>query len=1832
MDMSRYQRQLLREDDGFVLYRGISDDGNNTVLMKVSVSTASSHERLQRLESELSLADRLESGWAAKPLALERHDGETLLLLTDGGGLPLSSSGEGAFDTGFFLSVAVSVTTALRKAHSRGVVHKDLRPANVLIDTSGKAWLTGFGKAAPVGAASEASGDLQGSQLNSLPYIAPEQTGRIKRSVDTRSDLYALGVVFYEMLTGELPFVAVDAVEWVHAHVARRPIPPHQRNDTVPPVLERIVLKLLAKRPDDRYQTAAGLEADLQRCLDSWNSTGRIDEFEVASGDAADRLRAPEGLYGRSQQIGAIRAAFDRVRTQGSTEVVLVSGPAGVGKSSVVHELRKSLAQTGSLFASGKFDQYTRDIPYATIAQAFRGLVRQILGAGDAELERWREELVEALGPNGRLMINLVPELILVIGEQPPAPELQPHEAKTRFHLVFRRFLAVFARPGRPLALFIDDVQWLDAATIELLESITVDPEVRNLLLICAYRDDEVPQQHPFNATRNAMRENLGKVEELMLGPLTPLDLEHLLADMLRSDARSVRSLARLVVDKTEGNPFFVLQFLSSMEEEGIVVFDADKGRWRWDADSIQNTRITDNVAELVASKLIRLPRLTLEAVKLLACLGSGASLATLSIVSAKSETQIAATLWEAVQARFLLRVDEGFVFAHDRVREAAYELVSEDKRPIAHVEIGRALLTSMSPAGRRERIFELIDQFGRGLQLVTSDGEREQVADLFLEAGIRAKTSVAYPSALRYFRTGLELLTPSHWDTRYDLIFALELQRAECDYLTGDHAVAADHLLELSLRARNRVDGAAVVRLRSSLYVTLGDQAKAVEVALAYLRDFGIEWSPHPTEQELRAEVAALRGLLADRPIADLVDLPRMTEPDWLAAMDVLAYTILPAILTDGNLEDLIYTQMVSLSLQHGNCDASCYAYVSIMVALGLRFGDYDSGGRFGDVGLALVDERGMNRFKTRTYTCYAAFVVPWTKPLRISEKFSRKAIQVGVAAGDLVFVVTTAQMMVSHLLVAGAELALVEEEAERFLSSARRTGFSLAADSAIGQLLLIRELRGLDGPETPGGSVLPDKMSYQQHLQDAGAQLILPLAWYWIQQMQARYVAGDYASAIEAEREARGVAVATRSFIDIAEYHFYAALIHAAACEAAAGEDRREHFEAIRRHQKQIQIWAESGPENHGNRHALVAAEVARLESRDMEALGLYEEAIRSARQYGFVQNEAMANELASRFCVERGLMTSAAAFLHNARSCYMEWGANGKVRQLDLANPGLNPEVSGKRATLGSEVQHLDMAAVVTMSQAVSGEIVLDRLVERLMTTVVEHSGAVRGLLLLAKRAEMRIVAEAMTTDEGVVVRLEGFERKLPETILSYVTRTQEVVLLDDARSADLFSSDPYVEEAASSSILCLPLVKQKQLVGVLYLENGMSSHLFTQDQVAVLQLLASQAAISLENAALFQEAQETHERARRAAEELRLSYDMIPALAWNSRPDGSMLVFNKQWHDFTGIPPSESLDSGWARSIHPDDVQKVAQKWAQALESGQAGEIEGRLIRFDGVARSFLIRATPMRDEHGNILKWYGTNTDIDDLKRVEEAQELLARAGRLTALGELTASIAHEVNQPLMAIVMNAATCLQWLSEEQLDIDEARQAAERIIRDGHRAGDVIASIRALARKSPLAMEEVDVNAMIEGVLILTHGELQRHGIKLETELDMNIGSTVGDPIQLQQVVLNLILNAVEAIGSSKSGPRRLQVRTGKSSDAHVFVAVADSGPGVDASTMDQIFDAFFTTKPGGLGMGLSICRSIVEAHGGRLWVSPNDPDGSVFSFTLKVAGSPSPSKE
>ncbi len=1559
-----------------------------------------------------------------------------MLILSDPGGTPLDCLLSEPLEVDRFLTVAIGLAAALGQAHARNLVHKDIKPANILVDANGKVWLTGFGLAVKITPQRQAFTPpliIKGSWA----YMAPEQTGRVNRFVDTRSDLYSLGITLYEILTGALPFVASDPLEWIHCHIAREPTPLRTRRRDVPKQIEAIILKLLAKTGEDRYQTAGGLEADLQRCLQSLRAQGEIDSFTLAAHDIRDRLSIPDSLYGRDRYITDALSAFERVASTGEPEIILVSGPAGIGKSSMMNELQMRLTSTSCLFASGKSDQFKLDIPYPAIATALQGLVRRLLGLSGAELERWRRQLQEALGPNGQLMVNLVPELAVIIGEQLPPPDLPPLEAQSRFHVVFRRFLAAFAQPAHPLTLFIDDLQWLDAATLELIERLAVQPQVRHLMLIGAYRDDEIRPDHRLTATLTALRNAKCRLVDLRVGPLTRDELTQLTADTLSAERGEVKPLAQLLLDKTKGNPFFVVQFLKALHDEGLLFFDTERDAWRWDTERIAAKRITDNVAELLADKLTRLPHDALDAVKHLACLGNGARLATLCLVSGRSERQMNDALAEAVRAGFVLPVDGGYTFSHDRMQEAAYTLIADGTRAATHLRIGRALLSKLPPAAVQEYIFEVVEQFGHGAVLIHSYEERAQVAQLYLSAGKRAKNSTAYASGLKYFREGRSLLHPDDWDRQYDLSFDLEICQAECEFLTGDQTAAADRLSTLAPRTRNLIDGALVARLRIALY-TLGDPNRAVDVGLSFIRDVGMEWPAHPTEGALRVEIEAMNAMLAGRPIESLVDLPRMTQPVWLAAMDVLASLIMPAKITNNNLENIVIVRMANLSLQHGNCDASSYAYSQLNVVIGVRFGDYQAGLSFGRLGCELVDACGMERFKARVYCCFSTYGLPWTKHLPACLELNRRALTMADAAGDLVFVSAVANAVVSNLLISGEPLAEVHREADEYLALARKAGFDAAADGAVSVLMLIHELRGLNS-----GDVSVDQARFEDYLERGGDATGISSAFYWRDRLQACYLLQDPAVAFEAAIKAGKFLTAHRSLLDIAEYHYYAALVQAAMCDHVPAERRQKHFDALLAHHAQIAVWAANCPENFGCRAALVAAEISRLGNKDRDALALYEEAIRLAQENGFVQNEAMANELAAGFHAARGSAVLAETSLRAALDCYGRWGAEGKTRRLRRQHPNLSDARSSRPATpsISDNLQHVDLAAVIAISQAVSSEVVFDRLVERLLVTVLAHAGAVRGMMLLPRDGEMQSAAEAVAQNGSVEVNLRYQQedvRELPESILNYVKRSHEIVILDDALMPNPYSDDRYIRGAKPRSVLCMPLLKQQQLVAVLYIENGLLPSVFTPERLLVLQIIGSQAAISIENAKLFADLKEAREQARRAEEQNQQLFDMIPALAWRATPTGVIDAINKQWTDYTGISTEEAHRGEWMRAYPGVDGQTALNQYAQLFSKGIAGTVETWLRRHDGEVRWFLHRVAPLYDARGEIVYWHGTATDIDDLKR---AQALIVSEKDLLQMN----TEVHTLTEILEALIRSVEKQIDGASAALLLKDSAAQS-------------------------------------------------------------------------------------------------------------------------------------------------------------------------------------------
>ena len=1481
MDLSAYTLAPLHQDGEFVLCRGraIASPPPHppSVLVSVLASDHPAPARLRMLEHELAFRDDLDSTWALRPIALAQYEGRQALIREDRQGESLARllakppvsrpfsghpSAEPALELGIFLRLAARLAGTLGEVHRRGIIHKDVKPANILVNlATGEAWLSGFGIASRLPRdrpAPEPPEMIAGT----LAYMAPEQTGRMNRSIDCRSDLYALGVTLYQMLTGSLPFTATEPIEWVHCHIARQPMAPGERVAKVPVPVSAIIMKLLAKTGEERYQTAAGLERDLRRCLSEWEAERRIDEFPLGEDDIPDRLLIPENLYGRSREVETLLAAFDRVVQTGLPELVLVSGYSGIGKSSVVNELQPVLVPPRALFAAGKFDQYKRDIPYSTLAQAFQNLVRPLLARSDVELDDWREALREAVGPNGQLMLDLVPELRLIIGDQAPVRELPPQDAQRRFQLVFRRFLAVFARPEHPLALFLDDLQWLDAATLDLLEDLLMHTDVRHVLLIGAYRNNEVTSTHPLMRTLDRLRGVGAPVQNVVLAPLAGEHVSELLADALHCDIERAAPLAELVLQKTAGNPFFVIQFVSALADEGLLTFDHGEARWSWDLARIHAQGYTDNVVDLMVDKLTRLPPETQMVLQRLACLGHGAEFSRVAMVHEDSEEDLRSHLQEAVRTQLVLYAEGSYRFLHDRVHEAAYSLIPEDQRAEAHLGIGRLLVANIPPEKRDEAIFEIVNQLNLGAQLITSDEEREQLAELNLAAGKRAKASSAYASALRYLTAGAAMLPEDAWERRQELAFELELQPADCEVCTGALQAAEERLAALARRAAGTVQRCAVARRRVELYTLLGAGERAVTVALECLRHVGIAWSAHPSDVETRGEYERIWSLVGAHAIEDLVNLPLMQDPDVLATLDILAKLSLPAEYVDENLVALSIFRATTLSLERGNNDIAPVSYAGMGMIASARFGDHERGYRFAKMACDLVERHGLSHFAGRVYNRYSV-VVPWTRPLLEAIEPARRGFQLAAQHGEPAFASYACRNLVSVLLARGHPLEQVEHEAGKGLAFVLPFGFYLDRVSA--PLALVRTLRG----KTATFGSLDDgrftEKSFEERATGEPARTFLE-CYYWLRKLQARFFAGDYVSALTAAEEvgrwyARSASLSLH-VVEKSEYQFFAALSHAASCQPTGSAPYDRHEEVLKTHARELRNLAASCPDNFEARATLVGAEIARLEGRERDAERLYEAAVTSARENELIHDEALANELAARFYAARSLDRIARVYLRDARDGYRQWGADGKVRQLEAQYPYLTHEqpASDPTHTVMTPVEHLDLSTVLKVSQAVQGETDLETLIAAVMRLAVEHAGAERGLLILPHGDSYRIEARATSSHDGVTIdlRQESVEASdLPRSVFQYVLRTRERVLLGGTSAATELADDEYLRRHHARSVLCIPLLKQTRLAGILYLENTLTSDVFTPGRMALLEVLASDAAISLENARLYRE---------------------------------------------------------------------------------------------------------------------------------------------------------------------------------------------------------------------------------------------------------------------------------------------------------------------------------------------------------------------------------------
>jgi predicted ATPase/transcriptional regulator with GAF, ATPase, and Fis domain len=1496
--------QELAQTEWHTLWRGRRRTDHQSVLLKLPRAATPSAADVERLAREYALLRELTMAGVPRALDFLRHDQQCCLALEDAGGEPITAR---AVDLDAFFPLALQLTTILTELHRRNITHNHLTPHGLLQHpTTGAVTLTDF-SLATISATDTPLSLLRGM----LAYSSPEQTGRMNRAPDYRSDFYALGVMFYEWLTGRLPFVSDDALELIHWHIAKLPVPPTEVNRAVPEPLAQIVMKLLAKTPEERYQSALGLQADLEVCAQAWALQRFIPPFVLGQQDVSDRFLIPRRLYGRAREVESLLRAFDRV-CGGQTALLLVAGYSGIGKTSLIEELHKPIVRQRGSFVSGKFDQVMRSQPFSALLQAFRGLARQLLGESEEQLAAWRNRLTAALGVNGGVLTEVIPEIELIVGKQPAPPALGPTEALNRFQMVFQNFVAALARPEHPLVVFLDDLQWADAATLGLLQPLLTTPDIQSLFLMGAYRDNEVDASHPLVRTLGALEAAGGALHRIALGPLELEALTALLRDVLHGTATDAAPLARLVLEKTGGNPFFVTQFLHTLHQEGYLSFDYAQRRWTYKLEAIAAAPLTDNVIDLMTRKIQRLAEPTQRALTLAACIGNTFDQDTLAIVSEQTPEAAAADLSEAVNEGLILSIadcglriaesaypttlpeaglqaesaqaaenpqsairnPQSYSFLHDRVQQAAYALIPAEWKQLVHLTVGRLLRARADLTQGDEKLFEVVHHLNLGSSLMGEEAEQLALAQLNLQAGRKAKSATAYEAALAYFQVGARLLAEQHWQSEYELALALQLEAAEGLRLCGNFDEAEAAYQALLPRARTKLDQARVYNLRMLQYENQSRYADALACGRAGLALLGVNFPDAASAQEaaLEREMETMNALLGARSIASLLELPVMTDAEMRMVLHILTTIWSSAYIAgEAALTRLISATMVRLSLEHGNTEESAYGYATHAITVGPLRGDYAACYEFGVLALRVNEQFNDSRLRAKICQQFQAHVTLWRQPLHTCLTYAQEARRSGFENGDFTYGIYGAFTETWTALVIAPDLANYVREYTPNLTLFKKLKADAVCD---GQKVMLNWARALLGETRAPLSLSDDEFDEDEYLANYRDNPFFKLH-YVAAKLHLAYLLGEHEQALAFGEQMGAIVHNLAGMIWTVLYDFWQGLTLAANYADATEDERQKYLAEMQRAQAALAVLAENCAENYLGQSLLLAAEIARVTGREVEAIALYERALHAAEAADHVQLRALANELCGKFWLQREQPRIAAVFLATAREGYAQWRAHVKVAELERRYADLlrhTAPITSTSVATGT----LDLFSVTKAAQAIAGEMDLTKLPAKLLRIAIENAGAERGQLLLVHDDEMFLHAEGWLDAAEVKVHDAvplGDAQSLPVSVVNYVRRTLESVVLAEAEDDDRFAADPYIERVQPRSVMCVPVLNQGRLSGALYLENNQLGGAFTPARIQVMQVLAAQAAIALENARLYDEMKAEATQRREAEQTLR-----------------------------------------------------------------------------------------------------------------------------------------------------------------------------------------------------------------------------------------------------------------------------------------------------------------------------------------------------------------------
>ncbi|MBE9119275.1 AAA family ATPase [Tychonema sp. LEGE 07199] len=1812
--------QTIYDGNRTLVYQAIRIHDQLPVVIKLLKNEYPSFSELVQFRNQYTIAKNLNLPGIIQTYSLEAYQNSYALVMEDFGGISLKQwveQGETSPDLSDFLQMAIDISNILYILGHHRIIHKDIKPANILINPQTKqVKLIDFSIASLLPRET-----LTISNPNALDgtlgYLSPEQTGRMNRGIDYRTDFYSLGVTFYELLAGELPFQSRDAMELVHCHIAKQPPLLHEVNPQIPQVVSSIVSKLMAKNAEDRYHSALGLKFDLEFCLSQLQESGEIENFAIGSRDLCDRFIIPEKLYGRETEIETLLQAFERVADplssggQRGAEMMLVAGFSGIGKTVVVNEIHKPIVRQHGYFIKGKFDQFNRNIPFSALVQAFRDLMGQLLSESDEKLEKWQTQILQALGDNGQVIVEVIPELEKIIGQQSPAIELSGTAAQNRFNLLFQNFIKIFTAKEHPLVIFLDDLQWADSASLQLMQLLMSESEISYLLVIGAYRDNEVSPAHPLMLTLDTVVKAGATVNTIALQPLSSESLNHLVADTLNCAPDLARPLTDLVAQKTQGNPFFATQFLKALYQDRLINFTPPTptllssplsqggqrvaaGGWQCDLVGVRAAALTEDVVEFMALQLQKLPPATQNVLKLAACIGNQFDLGTLAIISEQLATETAADLWNALQEGLILpeteiykfylgaeRRDEAenlevvnYKFLHDRVQQAAYSLIPESQEQSVHLQIGRLLLANKATSGD-EQIFALVNQLNRGLKLIES-GERETIARLNLQAGIKANTSTAYKSAVDYLLTSVQLLNSDAWESQYSLSLEISNQLALAAFLAGDFEQMEQTIDRVINHARSLLEQVTVYEIKIQALILQGQSLVAVKTALLLVEKLGIKFPANPTTPQVLLGLAETKIALLGKSIQTLENQPAMTAPNIIAVTQILAKTLSAAYISAPDLMPLMVFRKVNLFVKYGNTSLAAFTYAWYGLILCGVVRDIKTGYQFGELALKLLDKFDAKEIKCRVLFIIYYFVFCWKNHLNDTIAPLLISYQSGLETGDTEYAAWAVLISCANSYYSGHYLAEVNQKLEFYTESIAKLNQEAAElyckifHQTTLNLLGDGEAAALEGEVY----CLSQRSVEQQANSDKTG-----LFFAYTNQATLRYLFGDFALARQTLLLARQYEDGGIASPGLVVFYFYDSLTCLAELKQANPSEKHDRLKQVARNQKKMKNWAYYAPMNYQHKWCLIEAERYRTLNKLELAIEMYDRAIAGAKANEYIQEEALANELAAKFYLDWGKEKVAAGYMQEAYYCYAKWGAKAKIDDLEERYPQLLVPILQAKQNRSANVgetrlqainnlsmlhqtiqtiksssnisEALDLAAILKASQALSSEIELEKLLAALMSVVIENAGATKAVLLLLKDGNLSVETVACLKENVISMSVPlSLREEVPAAAVNYVKRTLTTVVLNNTSQND-FMSDPYLMDKNLKSLLCAPILHQGKLIGLLYLENNLTIEAFTGDRTEVIQMLCAQVAISLENARLYQQSQAYGEELERSLVDLQQAQLQI--------------------------------------------VQSEKMSALGNLVAGVAHEINN-----------------PIGFINGNIDE--ATMTIKDIIEHLKLYQEKFPNPGA-------------EIQQDAEDIDL-----------EYILVDLPKMLSSMKV-GCNRIRGISTSLRTFSRADKDYKVPFKIHEGIDSTILILKHRLKANEYRPQIEVLTDYGNLPKIecfPGQLNQVFMNLLANAIDALEDSNQGrsfaeieanPNRIVVRIGLEGDRHIKITIADNGAGMTESMKQRIFDHLFTTKAvgKGTGLGLAIARQIVvETHGGTIDVNSHQGEGTEFVIVLPIS--------